>query len=199
MGSQLDAGASWSNVVLTTPPTSDAQSGSNANRLSPGRAIAVGILCIACGTFPVLAGLGLVHGRPAPGVQPWVVVAAGSVFILAGLAVINGYAVAGGSQANGDLSADAPFIARLTQYVLGLAIVGLLFAVFAWIAFASGERHFSSSMSIPGWSTSGHSSERAGRIAFGLGTGMFGLFFVLFAVSGAKRLWRDSQRAPRVK
>jgi hypothetical protein len=184
---------------MTVPPTPDAKAGSNANQLTPGRAIAVGILFMLCGTFPVLAGLGLVHVAPSPGVQPWVVVAAGSVFILAGLAVINGYAVAGGPQADGNLSADAPFLARLTQYVLGLAIVGLLFAVFAWISFGPGERHFSSSISIPGLSTSGASSERAGRIAFGLGTGMFGLFFVLFAVSGAKRLWRDGHRAPRVK
>ena len=184
---------------MTVPPKSDAQSGSNANRLTPRRAIVVGILFMVCGAFPVLAGLGLLHGRPAPGVQPWVVVAAGSVFILAGFAIINGYAVAGGSEADGDLSADAPFFARVTQYVLFLSIVGLLFAVFAWISFGPGERHFSSSMSIPGWSTSGHSSERSGRIAFGLATGFFGLFFVLFAVSGAKRLWRDSPRAPRVK
>jgi hypothetical protein len=178
-------------------PKSTQGSESNDNRLTPRSAIAVGILFMVCGAFPVLAGLGLLHARPAPGVQPWVVVAAGSVFILAGLAIINGYAVAGGSQANGDLAASAPFIARVTQYVLFLAIVALLFAVFAWISFGPGERHFSSSMSIPGLSTSGHSSERSGRIAFGFGTGMFGLFFVLFAVSGAKRLWRDRQGAPR--
>jgi hypothetical protein len=184
---------------MTVPPTSDARSGSNANRLPPRSAIVVGILFMLCGAFPVLAGLGLLHGRPAPGVQPWVIVAAGSVFILAGLAVINGYALAGGSHADGDLSADAPFIARVTQYVLYLAIVGLLFAVFAWISFGPGERHFSSSMSIPGWSTSGPSSERSGRIAFGIATGLMGLFFVLSAVGGAKSLWRDSQRAPRVK
>jgi hypothetical protein len=182
---------------MTDPPTSDAQSGSNANRLSPRRAIAVGILFIVSGAYPVLAGLGLVHGHPSPGVQPWVVVAAGSAFILAGLAIINGYAVAGGLQADGDLSADAPFVARVTQYVLGLAIVGLLFAVFAWVSFGPGERHFSSSMSLPGMSTSGPSSERAGRIAFGLGTGMFAMFFALFAVTGAKRLWRDRQGGPR--
>jgi hypothetical protein len=166
--------------------------------LTPRGAIVVGILCMVCGTYPVLAGLGVLHGRPAAGVQPWVIVAAGSMFILAGLAVINGYAVAGGSQANGDLSADAPFISRVTQYVLGLAIVGLMFAVFAWTAFGPGERHFSSSMSIPGLSTSGQSSERPGRIAFGIAAGFLGLFFVLSAVSGAKRLRRNGQRAPRV-
>ena len=125
---------------MTVPPTPDAQSGSNAKQLSPRSAIAVGILFMFCGAIPVLAGLGLVRAHSAPGVQPWVVIAAGSVFILAGLAVINGYAVAGGSQADGSLPADAPFIARLIQYVLGLAIVGLLFAVFAWVSFGPGER-----------------------------------------------------------
>jgi hypothetical protein len=175
-----------------TVPNSPEKSGPNANQLSPRGAIIVGILCIVCGTYPVLAGLGVVHGKPAPGVQPWVVVAAGSIFILAGLAVINGYAVAGGSQANGDLSADAPLIARVTQYVLGSAMVGLMFAVFAWVSFGSGERHFSSSISIPGLSASGQSSERSGRIVFGIAAVIIGLFFVFAVVSGAKRLWRDS-------
>ena len=70
-----------------------------------------------------------------------------------------------------------------------------MFAVFAWIAFGSGERHFSLSMSIPGFSTSAHSSERSGRIAFGIGAGFMGLFFVLAALSGAKRLWRSTRPA----
>jgi hypothetical protein len=77
VGSRLDADASWSNAVMTVPPTPDAQSGSSANQLTRRRAIAVGILFMVCGTFPVPAGLGLIHGRPAPGIQPWVVVAAG--------------------------------------------------------------------------------------------------------------------------
>lgn len=170
------------------------RSPSNPNQLSPRGAIIVGILFMVFGAYPVLLGLGVVHGRPAPGVQPWVVLAAGSMFILAGLAMINGYAVAGGSQANGDLAADAPLAARVTQFVLGTSIVGLMFAVFAWVAFGSGERHFSSSFSIPGLSTSGQSSERSGRIVFGIAAVFIGLFFVFGAVSGAKRLWRDSQR-----
>jgi len=120
------------------------------------------------------------------------VVAAGGVFILAGFAIINGYAVAGGSQADGNLSADAPFIARVTQYLLGLAIVGLLFAVFAWISFGSGERHFSSSISIPGLSTSGQSSERSGRIAFGLATAMSGFTSVELPMIKPSRALRNS-------
>jgi hypothetical protein len=179
-------------------PSSTPKSGSSSNQLTPRGAIIVGIFFMLCGTFPVLAGFGVLHGRPAPGVQPWVVVAAGSMFILAGIAVINGYAVAGGSQANGDLSVDAPFTARVVQYVLGLAMVGLMFAVFAWISFGPGERHFSSSMSIAGLSRSGQSSEELGRVVFGIAAGLIGLFFVFSAVEGVKRLWRDRQRTPQV-
>jgi hypothetical protein len=74
-------------------------------------------------------------------------------------------------------------------------IVGLMFAVFAWVAFGPGERHFSSSVSIPGLSTSAHSSASSGRIAFGIGAGFIGLFFVVATVSGAKRLWRSMRPA----
>lgn len=150
----------------------------------------MGIVFMLAGVFPVLAGLGMVPARTAPDAPPWIAVAAGGMFILAGLAIINGYAVAGASQADGSLPDSAPFAVRLTQYLLGVAIVGLLFAVFAWVAFGPGERHFTSTMSLPGFSSSTHSSERSGRIAFGFGAVFIGLFFVLATVSGAKRLWR---------
>jgi hypothetical protein len=174
-------------------PPSAPQSGSSSNQLTPRGAIIMGVFFMISGTFPVLIALGILHGRPAPGVPSWVGVAAGSMFILAGLAIINGYAVGGGAQPNGDLSASAPFPVRVVQYLLGVAIVGLMFAVFAWVSFGPGERHFSSSMSIPGFSSSGHSSERSGRFAFGIATILIGLFFAVATVSGAKRLWRNSR------
>jgi len=66
-----------------------------------------------------------------------------------------------------------------------------------WVSFGSGERHFSSSLSLPGLSVSSQSSERSGRIVFGIAAVIIGLFFVFAVVSGAKRLWRDGQRTPR--
>jgi hypothetical protein len=165
--------------------------GTSVNQLSPRAAIVTGIVFMLCGLFPVLVGLGVFHTPPTPGTPRWVVIAAGGMFILAGAAIINGYAVAGGAQANGDLSESAPFAARVLQYVLGTSIVGLMFAVFAWVAFGPGERHFSSSVSIPGLSASGRSSDRSGRIAFGIASAFMGLFFVLGAVSGARRLLRS--------
>ena len=147
----------------------------------------------------MLSGLGIVPHREAQGVAPWVAIAAGSMFILAGLAVINGYALGGGAQANGDLSANAPFAVRVTQFLLGTAIIGLMFAMFAWVAFGSGARHFSSSVSIPGLSLSGHSSERSGRIVFGIAAIAIGLGFVFAFVGGARRLWRDGHRTTPVE
>jgi hypothetical protein len=166
---------------------------------TPRGAIVLGIIAMLCGVYPVLVGLGVVHVRPTPGAQPWVAVAAGSMFILAGLAIINGYAVAGASRVDGSLPDSAPFFVRVTQYVLGVGIVGLMFAVCAWIAFGSGERHFSSSISLPFWSSSGRSSERSGRIAFGTAAGFMGLFLVLSIVNGAQSLWRASRRGSQVK
>jgi hypothetical protein len=148
---------------------------------------------MACGTYPVLAGLGVVHMSPTPGTPAWVVVATGGMFVLAGLAIIVDYGMAGASPVDGSLPDSAPFFLKVTQYVLGLAIVGLMFAVFAWIAFGAGQRQFSSSISLPFWSSSGRSSERSGRIAFGIGAVLMGLFLVLAAVSGAKRLWRGGR------
>ena len=171
---------------------------SNSN-LTPRGAILVGIIAMLCGVYPVLVGLGVVHVRPAPDAQPWVALAVGSMFILAGLAIINGYAVGGASTADGSFPDSAPLTVRVIQYVLGLAIVGLMFAVFAWVAIGPGERHFSSSLSLPFWTKSSHSSEHSGRIAFGIAAGFMGLFLVLAAVGGAKRLWREVRGVSQVK
>lgn len=157
---------------------------------TPRTAVVLGIIAILCGVYPVLVGLGVIHVRPEPGAQPWVAVAVGGMFILAGLAIINGYAIAGASRADGSLPDGTPLFVRVTQYVLGTGIVGLMFAVFAWVAFGPGERHFSSSISLPFWSSSSHGSERSGRIAFGIADAFMGLFLILSIVGGAKRLWR---------
>lgn len=173
-------------------------SDSNSN-LTPRGAIVFGLISILAGAYPLLVGLGVVHVRPTPGTQPWVGVAIGGMFVLAGLAIINGYAVAGASPTDGNLPDSAPLFTRVVQYVLGLSIVGLMFAVFAWVAFGSGERHFSSSISIPGLTLFSVSSERAGRIAFGIAAGFIGLFFVLGLVIGAKSIWRGIRRGSRVR
>jgi hypothetical protein len=164
------------------------QSTSRSNQITPRGAVVFGLLFIVCGMLPVLGGLGVINVRPAPGVTQWVVVAAGALFILGGLAIINGYALWGAPSADGDLPAGAPFAAKVVQFLLGMSMVGVIFAVFAWIAFGPGERHFSISLGIPGLWTDGQGSERTGRVVFGAVTVLIGLFFVAATMKGARRL-----------
>lgn len=168
---------------------------SGVTRLSPRGAVAVGACCVACGLYPVLIGLGVIHIPLDPGVARWVPIAAGAMFILAGCAVINGYAVMGGVQPNGAIPPDAPFSAQVAQYILGVSIIGLMFAIFAWVAFGAGERHFSSTVSMPGLAAGHRGSDRGGRIAFGVGAALIGLFFVVSVVSGARQLRSIKRRA----
>src|SRR5438046_91633 len=109
-------------------------------QLSPRGAVAVGLICAALGVVIILGGLGVLPLRPAPDVagSPWVLVCAGLAFVLAGGAVIVGFAVAGGSGPDGDLPPGTPFSVRLTQYFLGLGTLGSMTAVVTWIAFGPG-------------------------------------------------------------
>jgi hypothetical protein len=159
-------------------------------QLSSRGGVILGSMFMLVGLFPILADLGLVQIRFSPGIRPWVVVAAGSMFTLAGIALINNSALAGGVQPDGELADGAPFTARLVSYLLNLAILGLMCALFAWTAFGSGERHFSSWSSFAGRSQPVQNSERFGRIAFGLCAGFLAVFLVLSAIGGVRQLRR---------
>ena len=81
-----------------------------------------GLIAIAAGILPVALGL-----EPTPGTPVWVLYAACSVFVFAGLAIL------------------FPSMAPL----FGPAII-LIFAVIAtWIGFAPGERQCAGSLSLP--------------------------------------------------
>jgi hypothetical protein len=114
------------------------------------------------------------------------VATAGAVFVLAGAAVINGFVIAGGATPDGDLLPGTPMRVRVAQYLLGLGIVGAMTAIFGWIAFGPGTRHFRvSGIPIPGLA-----GETEGRIVFGAGAVLMGVFLVAMAVVGARRLLR---------
>jgi hypothetical protein len=98
----------------------------------------------------------------APG---WIIACAGLVFVLSGAAVINGYA----------LSKNTALYSSAIQYFLGMGIVGLMLIICGWVAFGPGERHFTVSSTF---STAAPTSERSGRIVFGIG---FLMIFALFA------------------
>jgi hypothetical protein len=80
---------------------------------------------------------------------------------------------------------------RLVQYLLGLAIVSLMTAVFTWVAFGPGTRHFSTTVSLPFWSSTKASGETFGRAAFGFGAALLWLFLIGVGISGARQLVRD--------
>ncbi len=138
------------------------------NQLTRGRAITLGIVCIACGVPPVLGSLRVIPLTPDAGVPVWVGVAAGSVFLLAAVLLFVD-AAAGGTSSDGSLPETAPPILRSIQSLTGMAIAVVLGAVASWIAFGKGERHFSSTISLPFIAYHSRSSDLPGRIAFGIG------------------------------
>ena len=156
------------------------------NQLSPGGAIVIGLLCGAMGTLVMLLALGAGEGRMSDGTPPWVLVCGGLAFVLAGLAIIVGYGIAGGVTPDGDLLPGTPFAVRLVQYLLGLGIVALLASIASWVAFGGGSRHFAGS----GPFISGAVNEALGRTAFGIGAALAWAFMALMIVVSVKRLRR---------
>src|SRR5690349_1556094 len=121
------------------------------NQLSPRGAALMGSVFILFGVFPILIGAGVITpstpGEPPP--PGWVPAAAGLMFVLAGLAVILDYGIAGGVGSDGDLLPGTPLAIRGANLLLGLGIVGLMAAVFGWVAVGSGPRTFSTTIALP--------------------------------------------------
>ena len=90
----------------------------------------IGVFFGAIGTLVTLLALGTFGDRHlTDGTPPWVGVAVGAMFVLAGLAIIVGYSVAGGATDDGDLPPGTPRAVRVIQSVLGLGITTLLASV----------------------------------------------------------------------
>src|SRR5712664_290622 len=107
-------------------------------RVLPRHALAYGIILIAVGA--------ITPARP-PEAPPWVGISAGLVFVLAGLALIVGYGIAGGVGADGDVPPGTPFRVRLVQYSLGIGIIAMMASIATWISFGPGTRQFSGGVS----------------------------------------------------
>jgi hypothetical protein len=153
---------------------------STTTNASAHRATVLGGVFVIFGLYAIVAGLGFVPVRASPGVRPWVVVAAGAMFMLAGLSFINGK----------DPERERSFHVRLIGLFLSLSVLSLMCAIFAWIAFGSGERHFSTWSSLAGRPLRVESSERSGRIAFGICAGILATFLILSGVDGLRQLRR---------
>jgi len=133
--------------------------------LTPRAAALLGLLCIVTAVLPILAGLHVIPVKPTAGTPGWVGVGVGLMFLFAGVMLLAD-AAAGGTGPNGELPPNAPPGFHLVQSIMGLGIVVAMAAVFSWVAFAPGERHFSTTISIPfvAWRPSG---DTMGRWAFG--------------------------------
>ncbi|MGH8836214.1 MAG: hypothetical protein ACRDWG_14635, partial [Actinomycetes bacterium] len=108
----------------------------------------------------------------------WIVLCAGLVFLLGGLAF--GLNVVGGANPQtGELPKDAPRWVRVAQYMIVLAIFAAFATIGSWIAFGPGERAFSGTVPI---------GSTGGRIVFGIGAVIVWLCTLAYAVSGARKL-----------
>lgn len=163
---------------------------SSRTTLSRRQAIVFGGMFALFGVFPLLIAAGVVTPQGPSDTPRWVVGAIGLMFVLAGVAIVLGYAIAPGIDPDGQLSPDTPFSIQVAQYLVGLAIVALMTLVFAWVGFGPGERHFSTTISLPAGSARGASSSRSGRIAFGGVSLLMFAMLVALGVSGARRLRR---------
>ena len=147
----------------------------------------IGLSAAAAGLYFVLVGLSLL---PLPGGARslhgplWLVLLAGLVFVLAGVAAL--VQAAGRANAGGDLPADAPQWLRVVQYLIGVALFGSFAMIGSWMAVAEDPREFSGSFLF----FDGGISAAIGRVAFGFGAVITWLATVAFAISGARKLVR---------
>ena len=156
------------------------RSTTESRRLSPRAATAMGALFVVVGLMVVLAAASVVPTDDKAFHAPrWVVSACGLFFVLAGVAL----AVTS--------APGAPEGAGRTTWrrlLLGGTIVGLMAAVFNWIAFGPGERRFGGGIALPFVAVGGPGSEWSGRAIFGLAAVLFDLFLVWFLARGLREL-----------
>jgi hypothetical protein len=154
-----------------------------------------GLFTAALGAFIVAGASGLfgIDLHPTDGTPQWVGICAGAIFLAGGLAVMLQSLPAAKPMPDGSLSPDAPRWVQGASLALALFIVGSFAAVFLWIAFGPGERHFSGGVSFGGigvTETFGAANEMFGRVAFGFGAALACVMFIAFLINGARRLMR---------
>jgi hypothetical protein len=164
---------------------------SDSGNTKPNKtSIILGILCIAIGTIPLLATLGILPtGRPpSDPAPPWIGWLIGLAFGSAGiLAVIRGL-LGNVNDASGALPANAPRPLRGAYDLLSVVIVCSLAMLFTWVAFGPGPRHFSVSGGGVSMPTS-VAGDTLGRVAFGFGSVLFWCAVGAIVVATVRR-WR---------
>lgn len=160
---------------------------SKPSKLTPRGAIFWGLFCVAISAPPILGGLRVIDLKPAPDTPQWLGVAAGGAFLLAGITLIVDGA-AGAIGPDGQISTDSPRWLHVFQSLMGLGIVGTIGALMSWVAFGPGQRHFSTTVSLPfGW-WHPKSNDTMGRWAFGIAAVLIWCIIAGVIVSSIRRL-----------
>jgi len=134
-----------------------------------------------CG-FPLILTAAGYFGPPKPEDAPaWIKICGGMLFVVAGLDIVLDYGI---GQATRGVQA--------VNYLLGTTLVGLMIAIFGWVAFGRGERHFATSISLPFVSAAASTAgaEMLGRFAFGVVTVLLACMFLACGALGLRRLLR---------
>jgi hypothetical protein len=151
------------------------------------------LVCLAAGAVPVLGGLGVLPIRLENGTPGWVAVAAGSMFLLAGGAFVVD-ALAGGTTVSGELPPGTSAALRTAQSSFAFGIVVLFAVVTSWIAFGKGERHFTTTLSLPFMWRQHASSDTSGRWAFGAAAVLLWTVVIAICLKVLRRLAAAGQR-----
>ena len=159
------------------------------NAASKATTITVGILTVFVGLIPLLAMTGVLPqaqhtpADPAPSWMGWLI---GLMFVSAGV-IVTARGIWGGATASDDqLPSTVPWPLRALNDVLGTGIALGLAALFTWVAFGPGPRHFSVGIEGVFFPSSG---ETPGRIAFGFGA-VLGWLITALMVRTVLRRWR---------
>ncbi len=116
----------------------------------------------------------------------WVIGLAGATFFMGGLAIIiNGLREMG-------LAHDRIF--NFIYGLIGLSLVLGLLIPFHWVAFGSGDRQFSTTVSIPFLSVSGPGSDLGGRLAFGCFAVLADIVILSVVIRSIWRRWLAPER-----
>lgn len=188
----------------TETVTSTGKSADNCSvtsQLSPLGSVFWGVFFIVCGVLPILVATGVITPAPPAEAPPWVVLSVGAMFIVAGVTVIVDFGLARVGP-DGQLTADTPLAIEVASLLLGLTIVGLLAAVLGWVAFGSGPRSFTSTVSLPFLTRQQHGDGLLGRIGFGVTTVLLAVMFVVCGAVGVRRVrrrWLQQGGAPTVR
>jgi hypothetical protein len=169
---------------MTLPPTS------SRNTLTPRQAVGFGLLTMAMGFTPLLSRFAAARAHRPDDAPPWVILLVSAVFVLGGAALIVGYGIARDIGPNGEILPNASATVRVIQRLLGFGVAASICGIFAWVGFGKGERHFSSTVSIPfvAWHPNG-GGELTGRIVFGSAAVLMAAVLAAVLIAAARRLF----------